>query len=178
MTARTKGERMIYHASFAGTQLPVRLVAAMPDDEQFQSLNTGLSGTGWTICRTHSIAEGLRAIVSQEANVVVTCCDLADGSWPEMIQALQPSPNAPRVVVASPIADDRLWMDVLGSGGYDVLSTPFERLELVHVLQMAWLSWKKTADQAHALSFPEAAFQPQQISRENGQRLTGGSTRR
>ena len=48
----------------------------------------------------------------------------------DLIECLRSCRNAPRVIVFSPVADDRLWMDVLHGGGYDLLGTPFERAEV------------------------------------------------
>jgi len=41
------------------------------------------------------------------------------------------------VIVASRLADERLWAEVLNLGGYDLLAKPFDRDELVRVIAMA-----------------------------------------
>jgi DNA-binding response OmpR family regulator len=46
--------------------------------------------------------------------------------------------HPPRFVVATWLADDRLWAEVLDLGGFDVLQKPFEARELFRVVGLAW----------------------------------------
>jgi hypothetical protein len=39
--------------------------------------------------------------------------------------------------VADRFADERLWGEVLNLGGYDLLTKPFVREEVLHVLELA-----------------------------------------
>jgi DNA-binding response OmpR family regulator len=120
-------------------------MVATPDDGQYQSLRRFFAGTDWKIFRVQTIAEGLSTVINHKINIILTEHELADGSWMELIEALRPCRNAPRVLVSSSRADDRLWMDVLDGGGYDVLVTPFDRSEVLRVVQMAFMSWSKRA---------------------------------
>ena len=49
--------------------------------------------------------------------------------------------NPPSLIVASRLADDRLWADALTLGAFDVLAKPFERMEVVRSVSSAWLDW-------------------------------------
>jgi DNA-binding response OmpR family regulator len=41
------------------------------------------------------------------------------------------------VIVASTCADERLWAEVLNLGGFDVLSKPFDRKEVLWAVELA-----------------------------------------
>ena len=156
-------------------QTPVRVLAATPDDRHYQSLVTAISDTGWPLVRSRNIGEALSAVINGEIEVVFTDCDLPDGSWTEMIQALQACRNAPRVIVFSLHADDRLWMDVLQSGGYDLVSIPFNREEISRVGYRAWLSWQKRARGLRSVWLPLTDSEPSGESEMAMPRAAGGS---
>jgi hypothetical protein len=40
--------------------------------------------------------------------------------------------------VASRLADDKLWVDVLNLGGSDVLALPFDHDEVIRSVSLAW----------------------------------------
>jgi DNA-binding NtrC family response regulator len=145
---------MTHYSARAGAQLPVRLLAVIPEDMQFEFLRSTVEDVGWEIFRANSITDGLSTLVNHKINTIVTGCDLEDGSWLEMINALQPCRNAPRVLVASSHADNRLWLDVLEHGGYDLLAVPFDRNEIVRLASSAYLSWEKNIRGLSSAYFP------------------------
>jgi len=49
----------------------------------------------------------------------------------------------PLLIVASRLADERLWAEVLNLGGYDVLLKPFEPAELRRVIGNACIRISK-----------------------------------
>ena len=120
----------------------------------YRALESAISGTGWSLVRSHNIVEGLSAVINHQIEVIFTDCDLPDGSWADMIESLRACRNAPRVIVFSPRADDRLWMDVLQSGGYDLVAIPFDREEISRTGTGAWLSWQKRAQGLRSVWFP------------------------
>ncbi len=54
------------------------------------------------------------------------------------------------VIVASRLADEHLWVEVLNLGGHDVLLTPFDRNELFRVLFLAWMASRREAERTPA----------------------------
>ena len=59
---------------------------------------------------------------------------------------IQSLPNAPSLIVASRLADDRLWGEALNLGAWDVLAKPFDPTEVIRSLHSAWRRWH---DQIH-----------------------------
>jgi len=79
--------------------------------------------------------------LSQERISIVVCeRDLPDGTWRDILENLDASPERPYLIVTSRLADDLLWAEVLNLGGYDVLAKPFNAKETRHVLETAYLS--------------------------------------
>lgn len=160
---------MIERSSCMRMQTPVRVLAATPNDRHYQALETAISGTGWALFQSRNIVEALSSVINHQIEVIFTDCHLPDGSWREMIQALQACRNAPRVIVFSAHADDRLWMEVLHCGGYDLVATPFNREEISRVGYRAWLSWQKRARGLRSVWFPVNEPEPGNV-REVGRR--------
>ena len=57
----------------------------------------------------------------------------------------------PRLIAVSHHADERLWLEVLNLGGFDLLATPFHEVEAGYAIGTAWLDWKYARHQgAHS----------------------------
>lgn len=71
----------------------------------------------------------------------VAICEsqLPDGARKEVLSQLSLMACPPALVVASRLADEALWAEVLNLGGYNVLAKPLDRKEVIHVLGHAWL---------------------------------------
>jgi DNA-binding response OmpR family regulator len=65
-----------------------------------------------------------------------------------VLEELGHLPEAPLLIVTSRLADEHLWAEVLNLGGYDVLMKPFDRLEVLRVISLAWLHWKERRERA------------------------------
>jgi DNA-binding response OmpR family regulator len=50
--------------------------------------------------------------------------------------------SSPFFIVTSRLADERLWVEALNVGAYDVLVKPFHVAELKRVLESAWSEWR------------------------------------
>jgi DNA-binding response OmpR family regulator len=85
--------------------------------------------------------------------VVITDSQLPDGRWHDMLRELRRRPADPPLIVASRLADNRLWAEVLNLGGYDVLATPFEAQEVVRSVSPAW---RHMRDKRLAIARPAA----------------------
>lgn len=62
---------------------------------------------------------------------------LTGGSWKDVLVELEDCNPSPPLIVTSRHADNHLWAEVLNLGGYDVLMTPFEESEVIHLLIQA-----------------------------------------
>jgi DNA-binding NtrC family response regulator len=86
--------------------------------------------------------EALDMLRQQEIGVVLSEADLPGGNWKDVLDCLASLAAPPRLIVTSRLADERLWAEVLNLGGYDVLETPFEREEVLRVVDLAYLDYR------------------------------------
>jgi FixJ family two-component response regulator len=74
--------------------------------------------------------------------VVICESSLPDGNWKDVLGQVAPMADAPRLIVTSFHADDRLWAEVLNMGGFDVLLKPLDESEVLRVVDLAWRNWE------------------------------------
>jgi DNA-binding response OmpR family regulator len=118
--------------------MPVVLsVSSLPEDHD--ALRRILAGSGWTVRDTGTFDSAVDVL--QRDSVPIVVCD-ADTGWYELIEWNRGSEAAPMTIVASRRADGVLWAQALNLGAYDVLAKPFDRREVLHVLEMAWQRWQ------------------------------------
>jgi len=95
----------------------------------------------WTLETSRTLDEALRILRNGRISVVLCDRDLHPGTWKDVIEALAYLPDPPYLIVTSRQADDRLWVEALNLGAYDVLQMPFNAAEVTRALGMAWLRW-------------------------------------
>lgn len=81
----------------------------------------GIRKSRWRVLEAETCRQGLTGIRSHPVAVVVCERDLPDGTWKVVLDELAQTPGAPLLIVASHLADNALWAEVLNMGGYDVL---------------------------------------------------------
>lgn len=106
------------------------------------ALGNVFSHSNWKFDCVRSCAEAIGVLRENPVPVVICSWQLPDGDWKTVLAEASQHANPPRVIVASPTADEQLWADVLESGGYDVLAQPFQPAEVVRVVSLAWRQWK------------------------------------
>lgn len=120
----------------ARVQTGFPLLVVSGDEQIHSSLGTILCSD----CKLHRAAgcrDALSAIRRFRPWVVVCDQNLADGDWRDLLRHLENEPRTPPLIVSSPLADERLWAEVLNLGGYDLLASPFAATEVRRVVQMA-----------------------------------------
>ena len=126
-----------------GSENIVSVLAIGPTAEYRTSLLDIFRRSKWNIQFAQSLREA-RPILYDERIAVVLCeHKLADGKWVDVLNEIQMSGRNPRLIVAASNADESLWAEVLNLGGYDVLEMPFQPPEVIRVLSLAWLHWRK-----------------------------------
>ena len=95
---------------------------ARPDRRVLSALSEAMS---WSLICAEKLEPALRKAESPDVRVVLCERELPDGNWKTLFEHVRDLAHAPRFIVASRFADERLWVEVLNLGGYDVLATPF-----------------------------------------------------
>ena len=132
---------MAPRSSFVRPEGGLVVLVVNPRRDDLLSLR-GLLPSNWTLYIAGDAA-GAKQILSQNSIPVLLCeSELPDGNWKDLLAAVAEIPSPPLLIVTSRLADEFLWAEVLNLGGYDVLAKPFNSLEFIRVLSMAWRRWK------------------------------------
>jgi DNA-binding NtrC family response regulator len=123
---------------------PVTVLAISPFREDHESLHDIFQHSNWRLFDAEACKDGFALLRSRKIPVVITDCDVEGKGWKgvlEGIASLVLSPR-PRLIVASRLANEDFWSEVLSDGGYNVLEKPFVATEVFWVVKHAWLDWK------------------------------------
>jgi DNA-binding response OmpR family regulator len=129
---------------------PVSVLGVSPIEDDRVLLEHVFSHSNWKFDHVRSCAEAVAFVSRGGVPVIICAAELPDGNWKDLLGALKQQPAPPRIIVASLLADDKLWAEVLDMGGYDVLGKPFEQREVIRVVSLAWRQWKHEREQAGA----------------------------
>ena len=124
------------------TKKSLNLLIVSPVRDDYRPLEPILGEFGWEMPFVNGCHEALTFL--QWNLVAILICDgiLPDGSWKDILQGVSALSRAPRIVVASKLADAQLWAEVLNWGAHDLLIKPFDLEEASRVITSAWLHWK------------------------------------
>jgi DNA-binding NtrC family response regulator len=122
------------------TRTEAVLAVSLSSDDR-RALKNIFAGLGWRLTSVATLAQGLRQAGSQAVRVVVCERDLPDGNWQLLLDKVRALAHPPRFIVASRLADESLWAEVLNLGGYDLLATPFDADEVHRVVSHVVDSW-------------------------------------
>src|SRR5580658_3532109 len=119
------------------------VLSVSPLDADHLSLQTIIGDSTWTLYKTHELVSAL--VVLQQHDIAVVLCerDLLPGSYIDVLEHICALPNAPSLIVASRLADERLWAEALNLGAWDVLAKPFDRNELFRSVKSGWRHWRE-----------------------------------
>src|SRR5712692_1767667 len=128
---------ILFHRSRSGSfrignNLPLQARPALETNHRFRLI------PHWIIL---TLASALTILREVSIPIVVCECDLAPGTWKELLAQLALLPNSPFLIVTSLLADEHLWAEALSLGAYDVLAKPFDRKEVIRIFSLAWLHW-------------------------------------
>jgi DNA-binding NtrC family response regulator len=123
----------------------VTVLSVSGSDSDHLSLGHLFRHTKWTLIEAESCADAIAKLHNAAVPVVICNTTLPDGNWQDLLRNISALPRPPLLIVASRLADDRLWAEVMNSGAFDVLEKPFNHSELVRVVSLAWLAWKDQA---------------------------------
>ena len=136
---------------------PVSILAVSSAEEDHLLLSHIFSHSNWRFDGARTCAEAVEAVTRAGVAVVICAAELSDGSWKDLLAGLVAQRVPPRLIVASRLADDGLWAEVLDRGGYDVLSMPFEPPEVIRVVSLAWRQWKHDCERSGGIAAPTPA---------------------
>jgi len=126
-------------ASVPARPLVVLSVSALAEDHL--SLQAIVGHSTCTLFEADDCHSALSLLELHEIAVVLCEQDVMPGTWKNMLGSTNRLPNAPSLIVTSRLADDRLWVEALNLGAWDVLGKPFDRSEVIRSVKSAWQHW-------------------------------------
>jgi DNA-binding response OmpR family regulator len=124
----------------------VAVLAVSPAEEDHVFLARVFDRSSWKFDWARTCGEAIELLKGTEVPVVLCAMQLPDGSWRDLLAEFAGQPVPPRLIVASHLADESLWVDVLDRGGYDVLAMPFDPNEVLRVVSLAWRQWQQESE--------------------------------
>jgi CheY-like chemotaxis protein len=113
------------------------ILLAGSNEEDYTVLSDILNASIWSMRWARTCREA-GALVREESPCAVLCeRDLPDGTWKDVLDAIEQAGHASCLIVVSHLADESLWAEVLNLGGFDVLAKPFDRQEVLWSLRGA-----------------------------------------
>jgi DNA-binding NtrC family response regulator len=117
------------------------VLCVSPNSEDCASLQNILK-SGWAVIGRATVASALSILREIPIPIVICDCDVFSGGWEEMLARISLLPDPPLLIVASRLADARLWAEALNLGAWDVLAKPFDAEEVVRTLSIAGQHWQ------------------------------------
>jgi DNA-binding response OmpR family regulator len=136
----------------------VTAISVSPFAEDYCLLLSALGGSKWKLYKAETISAALPTICKRGIGVVICERELSPGStWTDMLKELRLLRVAPPLIVTSRLADDKLWVEALNLGAYDVLAKPFARIELLRVVSLAGSCWHLQQEVPKVLNAAQSA---------------------
>jgi DNA-binding NtrC family response regulator len=107
-------------------------------EPQLQAVSGLLPRAGIRIHHAAVLGQAELLLGATRATVLLTEAKFLNGTWEDAIDMLRSHPEV-AVVVTSALADERLWLDALERGAYDLLAQPFAGEEVRRTLENAHL---------------------------------------
>ena len=122
--------------------IPVLSISPIADDHASLKRIVNNSASRWRVHQAPTLRSGLAVLKENRIPIVVTERDLSPGTWKEVLAETMKLPNPPLLIVTARLGDERLWSEILNSGCWDLIQKPFNREEVLRVLNVAWSHWK------------------------------------
>ena len=127
-----------------------------PKDKALHILAITLSGSdraaiervtnrsNWFLSCCGTREEAIELLATLSYPIVVYDRELDDIDWREAVRKLAKAAPSACILLASPVADEYLWQEVVLHGGYDVLKKPLKEEAVAHAIDQALLYWNGT----------------------------------
>jgi DNA-binding NtrC family response regulator len=92
-------------------------------------------GTHWELIVADKLEDAIRLQNERPIPIVLCDRDLTGVDWRFAIRQL--ANQHCRVFLASFVADDYLWDEVIRHGGYDIVAKPYRAQEVLHTIEFA-----------------------------------------
>ena len=130
---------------------PVQVVLASGKQEDGGALETIVEGTQWSLTSVPDFASAAGALRRLAAPILLCDRDLPGVRWQDALRTFAAGSGGPCVILLSSVADQYLWDDVIERGGFDVLTRPFQKQQVLAMFDFALTHWRTTQRNGAAL---------------------------
>jgi DNA-binding NtrC family response regulator len=123
------------------TNPSVTVLSLSSIEEDNSSLEAIIGYSRWTLLKADRLPTASELLQGHDVSVVLCDRDWMPGTWIDILKHIQSIPHPPYVIVTSKFADERLWVEALNLGAWDVLAKPFNRSEVIRTVKVAWDLW-------------------------------------
>ena len=127
----------------------VELLAVRERSRDCLTLQSILIHTNWLVHWVADAHEAMLFLRDHPLPVLVCPEELPDATWSDLLAVTQELVSPPKVLVYSDQADHHLGSRVLDAGGYDLLSTPLQRDEVLRAISLACRTWREEIRRQH-----------------------------
>lgn len=118
------------------------VMAVLPELAEQRRLVSCSIGSAWRLDIVFTLDEALLRAERDEPSVILLDRDLPNSDWRVTVNRFCTLHPTPSVLLASPVADQYLWDELVANGGYEVVSKPFQAAELKRIVASAHAFWK------------------------------------
>lgn len=145
---RPQDSSSTYHRDGQGVPWVLVSISAVPEDHA--ALRRILRPISWDVWDAECCAKAFRLLSDASVQTVISDEVLPDGDWKRVLAHTHSRPRPPKLIVASRLADESLWAEVLNLGGYDLLAKPFDAEEVRRVVALTGPPTLRRIEPAHA----------------------------
>jgi PleD family two-component response regulator len=122
---------------FRGDDEKISVLAVLPETPDRVALTGIAAKAKWNLRFAATCDSALADLKHHPAAVIICDRDLEPCDWREALPALRAQCPNSRIILTSPGNDDRLWLEVIERGGYDVLTRPFHENRVIQAVRLA-----------------------------------------
>ena len=107
-------------------------------NDRFGTMNLILEALSIKTGRVGSLKEAESRLCEMPCpHLVLTDAVLPDGNWMDVLDIAAKAAEPVNVIVVSPVADIKLYLDAMNHGAFDFMTDSFTVPEIVHILKCA-----------------------------------------
>ena len=97
-----------------------------------------LEEAGMEVSFARNCREALRKLnEGLHYDLVLVDSRISGGSWREILQFVRDTRTPYEVIICSRFGDEQLWAEMIEMGAFDLIPEPYDRLEVLRILQAA-----------------------------------------
>jgi DNA-binding response OmpR family regulator len=130
-------ERLVHPSRRNSSCDAIKLLLITPDDDLYLSVHNAAQSCGWELRRERTLEQGLHAVDSFPAGLVIYDWLPEANDWRFAIDRLSARPNHPCILLASRVVDEYLWAELVTHGGFDVIPRSANTEQLIRGIRFA-----------------------------------------